>query len=210
MSTIAILGSGRVASGLALKMSSVGHRIIVGSRSPERPDWITNAIEQRRMPEAIKAADIAINATPGASSLERLSALRAELSGKILVDVSNAVERGEDGMPGKLTYPERSLAEHLQDALPATKIVKTLNTMLFTVMTAPDSLTSPATVFMSGNDNLAKDAVSQLLQDIGWAENHILDLGGIQTARGPESMILLVQDLIKARGFAPFALTVAT
>lgn len=82
--------------------------------------------------------------------------------------------------------------------------------MLFTVMTNPDSLDIPATVFMSGDDNTAKATVRQLLEDLGWSNDAILDLGGIQTARGPEAMVLFVPDLIRARGFTPFAITVVS
>ncbi|MEU4385471.1 hypothetical protein [Promicromonospora sp. NPDC023805] len=136
--------------------------------------------------------------------------MREELAGKILVDVSNGVERGENGMPGTLTYPGSSLGEKLQEALPDTKVVKTLNTMLFTVMANPGSLSTPATVFVSGDHADAKATVTGLLHDLGWRHGSILDLGGIRTARGPEAMVLFVPDLIAARGLAPFAITVAS
>lgn len=210
MSVIAVLGAGRVASGLALKLASAGHELIIGHRGSATPRWITESIHHRSIADAARDADIIINATPGESSLERLSALRTELAGKILIDVSNAVERGTANMPGTLTYPNSSLAEKLQDALPHTRVIKTLNTMLFTVMTSPDSLRIPATVFLSGNDDAAKATVRQLLGDLGWSDNVILDLGNIHTARGPEAMILFVPDLIRARGLKPFAITVAS
>jgi hypothetical protein len=211
MSTIAILGAGRVASGLATSFSTAGHNVIVGMRSATgTPEWLSDPIVRASVPDAAASAEIVFNATPGETSLERLSALRPELSGKILVDVTNAVERGRDGLPGLLSYPNSSLGEKLQDALPETKVVKTLNTMLFTVMTDPGSLGTPATVFISGDHRDAKDVVAGLLIDLGWNDDRIIDLGDIRTARGPEAMILFVPDLIKARGFAPFAVTIAS
>lgn len=209
MSSIAILGAGRVASGLATALAAAGHSVTVGTRSPAVPDWLTGAITHAGLPEAAASADIVINATPGETSLELLSGLRSELTGRILIDVSNAVQRGRDGLPGTLTYPNSSLAEKLQEALPDTKVVKTLNTMLFTVMTAPQSLSTPATAFVSGDDADAKATTIGLLADLGWTADAVLDLGGIRTARGPEAMILFVPDLLAARGFAPFAITVA-
>ncbi|MFJ4691481.1 NADPH-dependent F420 reductase [Streptomyces sp. NPDC088766] len=107
-----------------------------------------------------------INATPGAGSPELLGGLRAELAGKILVDVSNAT-RDADGLPGDLCCPGGSLAERLQAALPDTRVVKTLNTMVFTVMTAPESPATPPTVFVSGDDAHAERAVTGLLGDLG-------------------------------------------
>ncbi|MFC4242945.1 NADPH-dependent F420 reductase [Gryllotalpicola reticulitermitis] len=210
MSHIAILGAGRVASQLATKLAASGHQITVGTRRKEPIlEWLTAPNVHTTIPAAAAAAEIVINATPGETSLEWLSELRPELSGKILIDVTNAVERGESGLPGTLSYPNSSLAETLQEALPATKVVKTLNTMLFTVMANPDSLSTPATVFVSGNHADAKETVIGLLGDLGWTTESILDLGDIRTARGPEAMILFVADVLKIRGFAPFAITIA-
>lgn len=146
---------------------------------------------------------------PAAGSLERLAALREELRGKILVDVSNATTDGPDGLPADLLYPGSSLAERLQEALPDTRVVKTLNTMLFPVMTAPAMLTRPPTAFLSGEDPQAKQTVHDLLTDLGWRKEWISDLGGIRTARATEAAILFVPHVIRSSGFAPFALSIA-
>jgi predicted dinucleotide-binding enzyme len=211
MSQISILGSGRVATALAGALIGAGHDITLGVREPARVEagWTGPAVTITDPATAARTAPIVINTTPGETSLPRLTALRQELAGTILIDVSNAVEHGADGMPGTLSYPTSSLAEKLQDALPATAVVKTLNTMLFSVMTDPGSLGTPATVFLSGNEAEAKSVVRGLLTDLGWPDSQILDLGDVRTARGPESMILLVPDIIRSRGFAPFAITVA-
>ena len=211
MSTIAILGSGRVATSLANALSSAGHTVTIGTRTPSTTasGWTGTTITFATPADAVQQASIVINATPGESSVARLSALRAELAGKILIDVSNATQHSDDGMPGGLCYPNSSLAEHLQQALPATKVVKTLNTMLFSVMTNPRSLASAPTAFLSGDDQAAKATVTGLLTELGWPTDWIEDLGDISSARGPEAVILLVPALFRSRGFAPFALTVA-
>ena len=49
--------------------------------------------------------------------------------------------------------------------------------------------------------------VRSLLHDLGWQDSEILDLGGIATARGVEAVMLLVTDVMKATGFAPFAIS---
>ncbi|WP_420998177.1 NADPH-dependent F420 reductase [Cupriavidus sp. 30B13] len=211
MSTISILGSGRVASVLAGKLASCGHDLRIGSRDPAAAaaKWTGPAVTHADPREAARAAPIVINATPGDSALARLSALRAELDGKILVDISNATTRGADGMPAGLCYPGSSLAEQLQQALPGTRVVKTLNTMLFTVMAAPESLGSPASVFVSGNDEDARAAVAGLLGDLGWPAQWICDLGDITSARATEALVLMVPHLLRRYGMKPFALTVA-
>ncbi|MEU2588983.1 NAD(P)-binding domain-containing protein [Streptomyces avermitilis] len=193
MTTIAVLGNGRVGGNLATALTRAGHEVTVADRTPGAAA------------DAARTAQIVINATPGAGSLDRLAALR----NKILVDVSNATVDGPDGLPADLIYPGSSLAEQLQEALPETRVVKTLNTMLFPVMTAPATLAQTPTAFLSGDDPQAKQTVRELLTDLGWCKEWITDLGGIQTARATEAAILFVPHVIRSSGFAPFALSIA-
>src|SRR2546430_774785 len=180
MTTIAVLGNGRVGGNLAQALIRAGHEVTVADRTPGAAA------------EAARTAQIVINATPGAGALERLPARREELRGKLLIDVPNATIDGPDGLPADLVYPGSSLAEQLQEALPDTRVVKTLNTMLFPVMTAPAALTQTPTVFLSGTDPEAKQTVRGLLTDLGWRQEWITDLGGIETARATEAPILFV------------------
>ncbi|KOU21766.1 NADPH-dependent F420 reductase [Streptomyces sp. WM6368] len=197
MTTIAVLGNGRVGGNLAKALARAGHEVTVADRAPGA------AVD------AARTARVVINATPGAGSLDRLAALRDELHGKILIDVSNATVDGPDGLPADLIYPGSSLAEQLQEALPETQVVKTLNTMLFPVMTAPATLAEAPTVFLSGEDLQAKQTVGELLTDLGWHKEWITDLGGIRTARATEAAILFVPHVIRSIGFTPFAISIA-
>ncbi len=197
MTTIAVLGNGRVGGNLATALTRAGHQVTAVDRSPGEAA------------AAARTAEIVINATPGAGSLERLAALREELHGKILVDVSNATTDGPDGLPADLLHPGSSLAEQLQEALPGTRVVKTLNTMLFPVMTAPAALTQAPTAFLSGDDPQAKRTVLELLTDLGWRTEWITDLGGIRTARATEAAVLFVPHIIRSDGFTPFAISIA-
>jgi len=193
---IGVLGSGRVGSVLAGRLAEAGHQVEVGTRENLRT--------------VVERAEIVINATPGETTLELMTSLREPLAGKLLVDVANATVRDSDGLPGALAYPDRSLAEHLQDALPDTQVVKTLNTMLFSVMVNPAGLSVPPTAFLSGNDPAAKTVVAGLLGDLGWPTEQIMDLGDVRTARGTEAFVLLVPHFIRSRGLSPFALTIAS
>ncbi|MFF2195392.1 NADPH-dependent F420 reductase [Streptomyces sp. NPDC058157] len=197
MNDIAVLGNGRVGGNLATALTRAGHRVTTAGRT------------EGAAAGAARSARIVINATPGAGSLERLTTLREELRGKILIDVSNATTDGPDGLPAELLHPGSSLAERLQEALPETHVVKTLNTMLFPVMTAPATLAHPPTAFLSGEDPEAKRTVRALLADIGWRDDWITDLGGIRTARATEAAVLFVPHVIRADGFAPFAVSLA-
>jgi predicted dinucleotide-binding enzyme len=213
MTSIGILGAGRVGTNLARALSAAGHEVTLGRRKnddeKDAPPTEGAAIRYGDHSTAARTADIVINATPGDTSLDRLTALRAELAGKILIDVSNATRDADDGLPGDLCHPGNSLAEQLQAALPDTHVVKTLNTMLFMVMTAPGQLTVPPTAYLSGNDEGAKKTVSTLLGDLGWRADWIEDLGDITTARATEAMILVVPHVLRRHGFTPFAVSLA-
>jgi predicted dinucleotide-binding enzyme len=105
--------------------------------------------------------------------------------------------------------PRPGTAVALQQALPAARVVKTLNTMLFLVMAQPAVLSVPATVFLSGDDAPAKADVQTLLISLGWSTEQFLDLGGIDTADSVEAAFPLAMAAVRAHGIAPFALSAA-
>jgi 8-hydroxy-5-deazaflavin:NADPH oxidoreductase len=180
---IAILGSGNVAHALGAGWKKAGHDVFFGGRDAGATDPDFEVVS---LQEALAAGDVVVNAITGAVALAAVSALDpTPLQGKTLLDVANAVNEN-----GELVYPNSSLAEHLQAALPGAHVVKSLNTAAIQVQADP-SLTGPATVFVSGDDEGAKAEVTGLLHDLGWTDDGIIDLGGIQTARGPEHYIIL-------------------
>jgi predicted dinucleotide-binding enzyme len=57
-------------------------------------------------------------------------------------------------------------------------------------------------MFVSGNDDGAKEEVKLLLKSFGWADDAILDLGDIGAARGQEMYLPLWLRLYGASGTA--------
>ncbi|WP_431287347.1 NADPH-dependent F420 reductase [Roseateles chitinivorans] len=208
---VSILGAGRVGAHLARAFAERGHAVTVGHRSPSSgaAAWQGPPVRHVSLAEAAAASPVVFHATPGHTALDLLTSLRVPLRDKVLVDVSNATVRQPDGAPGGLLYPEGSLAERIQAALPETRVVKTLNTMLFSVMSAPRSLGAPAQAFLSAEDAGAKTQVRALLASLGWPDEWVLDLGGLASARATEALILMAPYVVAAKGFKPFALTVA-
>jgi hypothetical protein len=60
---------------------------------------------------------------------------------------------------------------------------------------ANPSVIGPSSVFLSGDDAEAKRETEGLLRDLGWSDGEIVDLGGIETARGPEHYLVLFAKL---------------
>jgi predicted dinucleotide-binding enzyme len=152
---------------------------------------------------------VIINATPGAVSLQVLTGLAAQLAGKVLVDVANATDVDSAGFASALLYPGSSLAEEIQRALPDVHVVKTLNTMHASVMADPAQLAVAPCAFVSGNGVGAKKIVGDLLTDLGWSPEWIIDLGDVKSARVPEAFVLMVGGLVHALGPVPFGMAIA-
>jgi 8-hydroxy-5-deazaflavin:NADPH oxidoreductase len=188
---IGILGTGGVAQTLARRWSVAGHQVTLGSRDPSSKGDLGSSVAP--LLDVVADHDVVVNATPGSASLEFAKGIgAAALAGKILIDVANA------NTPSfELMYPNSSLAEKLQAALPETHVVKTLNTAAMAVLTDPATLPA-SSVFVSGDHAGAKATVTGLLTDFGWPDGSVVDLGGIQSARGPEHYFLMFAALMQA------------
>jgi predicted dinucleotide-binding enzyme len=196
---IAVLGTGVAGRTLAGKLVALGHSVTIGSRSATNEAAIRWAAEAGPQAKAATFADAAadgevvINATPGAVSLEVLAAAGTRnLKGKVLLDVANPLDHSA-GFPPTLSIANTdSLAETIQRAFPAARVVKALNTMRADVMVAPEQLAGgDHDVFLAGDDVEAKDVVRRLLAEFGWRSDHIRDLGGLDAARGMEMWLPL-------------------
>ena len=187
---IGILGTGHVARLLAPAWANAGHEITLGSRDPGSKEL---DFPVTTLADTVKWADVVVNATPGAATVATLSTVDpGRFAGKTLIDVGNAFTPAF-----ALVYPNSSLAEHLQAALPSARVVKSLNTGAMTLMADPRRI-GPSSVFLSGNDADAKATTAALLRDLGWSDDDIVDLGGVESARGPEHYSLLSIGLVGA------------
>ncbi len=197
------LGSGRVGQGLGSKLVEAGYEVMVGSRDPGKlNEWKAKAGGNARtgsLAETAAFGEILFSAFPGSATLSALAqAGEANLNGKILIDVSNSLNRSEGAPTTMLVVNTDSLAEQIQRTYPNVKVVKSLNTVGVAVMVNPRQLADGEhDLFISGNDAEAKAQVTQLLtQALGW--RHVTDLGDITTARGAEMYMMLWIRLLAA------------
>ena len=191
---IGILGTGVVGQTIGAALVHRGHEVRLGSRTAKNAkagDWVAangERASQGTFADAATFGAMVFNCTSGTASLEALHAAGiGNLAGKIIVDVANPLDFS-NGVPPTLSICNTdSLAERIQAEFPASKVVKTLNTMSSRVMTDPAAVPGEHDVFVSGNDPEAKAHVRELLQSFGW--RNIIDLGDITTARGVEMML---------------------
>lgn len=215
---IGIIGSGVVGQTLGGKLIERGHDVVLGTRDPRKleekrgygeslAEWLANA-EGRKgtawvgtFEEAAKHGEIVINATAGTASLKALEAAGGDnLQGKILIDIANPLDFSR-GMPPTLTVCNTdSLGEQVQRAFPDTKVVKALNTVNAGVMVAPGEIgDGDHALFVCGDDATAKAEVTRHLAEwFGWRPENVVDLGGIEAARGTEMFLALWVRLMAA------------
>jgi 8-hydroxy-5-deazaflavin:NADPH oxidoreductase len=214
---IGVLGTGGVGQTLASKLVALGHGVMMGARRADNEAaaaWEKEAgqlADAGNFAEAAGFGELVVNATAGAASLDALAAAEAEnLAGKILLDVSNPLDFSA-GMPPTLTICNtESLAERIQQAFPEARVVKSLNTVNAALMVDPGMLPDRHTIFVAGDDADAKETVKGLLVDFGWPAGDVMDLGGIDAARGMEMYLPLWLRLFGATGKATTTVKVVT
>ncbi|HRF96494.1 MAG TPA: NAD(P)-binding domain-containing protein [Aggregatilineales bacterium] len=204
---IGILGTGGVGQTFALKLTEIGHSVMIGTRDVSAtlanttPDGYGNppfsawhkanpAIQLGSFSQAAAHGEVIINATNGYGSIPALEvAGEANLNGKILMDISNPLDFSKGMPPSLFVSNTDSLAEQIQARFPSVKVVKTLNTLTSVLMVNPSALADgDHHIFVSGNDADAKNTVVGYLKTwFGW--KHVIDLGDITTARGTEMLL---------------------
>ena len=196
---IGVLGTGMVGRTIAGALVERGHDVRVGSRTAS-DDAVVVA-------DAAAHGEVLFNCTNGGVSLQALGAAGEEnLAGKLLIDVSNPL----DGSGGVFTSATESVGERIQQAFPALRVVKSLNTVNCRLMVDPASVPGDHVVFVCGDDEEAKEEARALLGELGWPAQRVIDLGDIAGARAVEHYILLWVRLWRATGGPQFNITVAT
>jgi 8-hydroxy-5-deazaflavin:NADPH oxidoreductase len=212
---IAVLGTGTVGQTIGTKLVELGHDVTMGSRTAgneKARDWVSAAgggAAQATFEEAASGAELVFNCTGGAVALDALQAAgAANLSGKIVVDVSNPLDFSQGRPPTLTVCNTDSVGEQIQREFPDARVVKTLNTVNTAVMTNPAGVPGQHNLFMSGNDEDAKTTVKGILGDFGWPQHTIIDLGDITGARGQEMYLPLWLRLMGTLGRPDFNIAV--
>jgi predicted dinucleotide-binding enzyme len=204
---IGVLGTGAVGQTLATKLVELGHEVRMGSRdagNEKATEWAESAGDAATngtFADAAGFGDVVLNCTAGAASLQALEQAGEDaLRGKVLIDVSNALDFSR-GMPPSLTVCNTdSVAEQIQRRFPETRVVKTLNTVNHQVMVEPSRVPGEHDVFVAGDDEAAKGQAIELLEAFGWPRERIVDLGGIDGARAMEMYLPLWLRLFRTFG----------
>jgi len=182
---VAIVGKGHVGTSLGKGLEYAGHQIKYGHRDPE---------------ETVSAAtnwgDLIIIAVPFGEIKNAVREIGPAADGKVLIDVTNPLDRNMDLAIGFST----SNAEEVQKMLPKAHVVKAFNTVFAQNQSTGRVGQHQLTAFIAGNDPGAKSAVMQLATDMGYDP---VDVGGLKSARYLEPMGIMIIGMAYKLGMGP-------
>jgi predicted dinucleotide-binding enzyme len=191
---IGVLGSGEVGETLADGFLKHGHEVMRGTREPSKlGEWKQGAGARGSVgtfAETARFAEIVVLAVKGtaAESVVKLAGPE-NLGGKTVIDTTNPIadQPPVNGVLRYFTTLDESLMERLQRLAPAARFVKAFSSVGKDLMVNPDLPTRPS-MFMCGNDEVARREVTEILDRFGWDTE---DLGHAEAARAIEPIAML-------------------
>lgn len=174
---IGIIGKGNVGSAIGKGLSSKGHEIKFGHRDPKES-----------VSEAAKWGEVIVLAVPFSAVEDAAKAIGSAADGKVLLDVTNALDEKGELAIGFTT----SGAEELQKKLPKARVVKAFNTVFAKNQSTGRVGSEQLTLFVASDDQEAKQTIMQLGRDIGF---DVVDAGQLKAARYLEPMAMLLMGL---------------
>jgi hypothetical protein len=184
---ICIVGSGHIGGGLGRAWRARGHDVVFGARDPDDSELVALSREigatATSVARAPDGADVVVLAVPY-GALEAVLGEAGGLAGKVVIDCTNAVERGMTLKYGHST----SSAEELQKRIPEARVFKSFNAQGAENLASPEYPGGRASNFFCGDDPAGREIVRRLVEDVGF---DAVDAGPLKNARLLEPMMLL-------------------
>lgn len=181
---IAIIGKGNVGSALEAGLTRNGHEVRAVGRDPAA------------VREAGEFADIVILAVPFEEIDNAVRELGSSVSGKIVVDATNALTPEYDLAVGFDT----SGVEELQKKLPDSSVVKAFNTSFASTMATGHVGDEQLAGLVAADDAEAKSQVLDLVEQLGFDP---VDAGPLANGRLLEPLAVLNIKLGFVQGYGP-------
>lgn len=197
--TIAILGgTGDLGTGLAIRWSKAGYKIVIGSRTLEKaqtavaalqeisPDTPADAMENL---DAAAAGDIVVLTVPAEHQISTLDYVKANLQGKILIDVTvplvppkvGTVQLPEEGSAGK-----RAQIFLGEDVMVVTAYQNIAAHLL------QQDVTIECDVLVCGDKKAAREKVIQLTEEAGMKGWHAGPVANSAAAEALTSILIQI------------------
>ncbi len=191
--TVAVIGTGNVGMAIGTEFAGLGHSVIYGSRSPQSlktTDLVAktgNGASAMLPKEAAAQADVVVLAVPGMVT-ETVAQGLGDLSGKIIIDATNPLERASEGPVLQFRHGVASSNGQIVQALhPDAFVVKAFNTIGWQKMIDPG--TPRPVIPLAGDSAEAKRKVANWIHAM---DIDTVDVGGIVYAGVTERLIVMM------------------
>lgn len=171
---IGIIGSGNIGANAARLFVRVGHEVLLSnSRGGEGLKELTAELGAKgratTIEEAARLGEVVLVAIP----FGKFRTLPAEVfKGKIVIDAGNYYPQ-RDGNFAELDNGQTTSSELFASHLKGARIVKGFNTIWFEHLATQGDTNLPLeerrAIFIAGDDALAKETVTRLIEEIGFA-----------------------------------------
>lgn len=184
MTSISIIGRGKMGSAIADLAGRAGASIQIIRRNTGRGSSADRSDVEYGVLGDELTGDIVVLAVPYAAYPNILEHYRDRLSGKVIIDIANAIDF--------TTYEELNVPADSSTAAELTKqlptdapVVKAFNVNLGDTLSSGTNGTTTTTVLFAGDDPAAKIAVTALIESAGM---RAVDAGPLPRARELEAM----------------------
>jgi 8-hydroxy-5-deazaflavin:NADPH oxidoreductase len=202
---LAIIGAGNVGGTLGTAWAQkAGHEIFFGVRHPESDKTqelvrkLGGKAQAGTPPQAAAFAQFIVLTTPWNAAEEAIRSM-GDLNGKILLDATNPLAMGPDGLNLEIGH-NISAGEKVQTWAKGASVFKTLNTTGFGNMADPIFHGVRSVMFVAGDDAANKPTVIELVASLGF---ETVDAGPLRNARLLEAHAMLWIDLTLKQGLGP-------
>jgi predicted dinucleotide-binding enzyme len=188
--TIAVLGTGRFGGAIGKRLSTLGYPVVYGSRTPLATQvraLVTDSGPRASAAspmDAVARGTIVVFAVPWEFVKDLLPGL-GDLTGKLLIDPMIAKPKVIENNPFPPDTPT-STAEQLQVWANGAHVVKAFISISYKTLANPASAAGPISIPFAGADQTAKERVSQLILELGFAP---VDTGPLIGARYIENLL---------------------
>ncbi|MBO0738152.1 MAG: NAD(P)-binding domain-containing protein [Alphaproteobacteria bacterium] len=195
---IAMIGAGNVGSTLGRAWLDRREDVVFGVPDPAASKYATLPRDRLRLPpEAARSAEVVVLATPWPATEAAVKSLGG-LSGKILIDCTNPLNMGRDGLELAVGY-SMSGGEQVAAWASGAAVFKTLNQTGAGNMDKAPLFSVRPLMFVAGDDETKKPVVLSLIAKLGF---EAIDAGPLRIARllEPFGMLWVDQALKRGRG----------
>jgi 8-hydroxy-5-deazaflavin:NADPH oxidoreductase len=184
---VTIVGAGNMGRGIGTRVVAGGHEVEIVDRDPSDAGALAQELGGSASaldPGTPFGGEVVVFAVYYPGITEAVEQYTDQIAGKVVVDITNPVDTNT--WDRLATAPGSSSAEEVAALVPdGTSVVKAFNTTFSPTLVAGEVGGQPLDVFIAGDDEAAKQKVSQLVLDGGMRP---LDVGPLARAQQLEHL----------------------